>query len=143
MICQSSRFTEVDDEWWFYYSGHKQRHVATDDGFDGIGLATMPKGRLIGMKPDGANGAATTRRMQPGRGPFWVNADGRNGSIRVTVLNGGGDAPQEPSDPVSSDGVRTPVTWNGRSWDGGGDTELQVRFELENGAYLWECGWGA
>ncbi len=141
MISQSSRFTEVGDEWRCYYSGHKQRHVISDGDFNGISFATMPKGRLIGVTAD-AFGSAVTRSILPGDGELWVNADGRGGTIRVTILDGDGNAPQGPSDPVDSDGVRTQVTWNGVPWNGRDSKSVQLRFDLECGAHLWECGWG-
>ncbi len=141
MICQSTRLVAVGDEWWFYYSGHENRHVASERASNGIGLATMPKGRLIGMTASEADGSATTKSMIPGNGPFWANADGRNGSIRVTILDGDGNTPQGASDPIVSDGVRTPVTWNGTTWNGRDSRNVRIQFGMESGAYLWECGW--
>lgn len=140
MITQPTRLVEVGDEWWCYYGGHRQRHVLGEREENGIGLATMPKGRLIGMATD-ATGMATTRPVVPARGAFWVNADGRNGRLQVSV-EGEGDVPTGWSDPVEGDDVRRVVTWNGRPWRVDGTApSTRLRFRLERGARLWECGW--
>jgi hypothetical protein len=144
MITQPTRLVEVDDEWRCYYGGHRWRHVATADDppMDGIGLATMPKGRLIGMTTDDT-GEATTRAQSAPIGEFWVNGDGRDGALRVSV-EGQGDIPEGMSDPIEDDGVRLKVTWGGRTWRAESAdrvSAVQLRFHLEQGAQLWECGW--
>ncbi len=141
MVTQPTRLTEVDDEWWCYYGGHKNRHVASNDTEDGIGLATMPKGRLVGMTSGADVGTATTHSLQPGIGEFWVNADGRTGEVRVTLLGDDPNLPQGGSDPIVSDGVRTPVTWTGRTWNGSSRQKTKIQFEITAGGTLWECGW--
>jgi hypothetical protein len=138
MITQPTRLVEVGDEWWCYYGGHAHRHVATESApRDGIGLATMPKGRLISI-----TGTATTRLVKPGVGKFWVNGDGRSGRIVVTI-EGEGALPETPSDPVVGNGIRLPVTWNGQEWmPSPGAPPVRIRLSIDHGARLWECGWG-
>jgi len=148
MITQPARMIEVGDEWWCYYGGHSSRHVATTENVrSGVGLATMPKGRLISLTTD-STAVALTHRCVPGPGMFWVNADARSGRLTVSVekpadtQGGSQDLPEGESDPVSGNGVRLPVTWNGRRWrPAGAVPAVRIRFHLERGAHLWECGW--
>ena len=140
MITQPTRLLEVGDEWWCYYGGHRQRHVRSSDPVDGIGLATMRKGRLISMTSD-ETAEAVRCPCIPSSGEFWVNAEADQRTLRVTV-EGEGDLPAGMSDPVQGDGVRLSVTWNGRTWRSQGvDTTVRIRFHSEKGAHLWECGW--
>jgi len=141
MITQPTRLVEVGDEWWCYYGGHEQRHVAASrETKDGIGLATMPKGRLISVT-SGSVGEAVTHPVKSGTGTFWVNADARRGEITVS-LERDGDLPNGRSDPVEGNGVQLPVTWRGREWKTEGDAPpVRLRFHIEKGAHLWECGW--
>jgi hypothetical protein len=148
MITQPTRLIEVGDEWWCYYGGHKQRHEPSDDTANGIGLATMPKGRLIGMNSTEDRAVAVTRKITPTSGTFWANAAAgsgsttRSGSICITVDGGDGSTPTGPSDPIVGDGVRLPVTWGGRTWNvSNADAAVSLSIEMEGDAVLWECGW--
>jgi hypothetical protein len=139
MITQPTGFVEVGDEWWIYYGGHSGRHG--ESGWrSGVGLAKMPRGRLVSMTTDGT-GTATSRPCTPTPGSFWVNADGRAGTVRVEV-RGAGVIPAGVSDPINTDGVRLPVTWGGHAWKTSTNCPpVQVTFHLEKAAHVWECGW--
>ena len=141
MITQPTRFIEVGDEWWCYYGGHSNRHCHAENPQAGIGLATMPKGRLIGAMSENDNGTITTRATDIDGGTLHVNAAAGSGSIRITVLEGGQDAPSGASDPISDDGTRLPVTWSGTPWTPSPGTRVQLRAVLEGDATLWECTW--
>jgi hypothetical protein len=143
MITQPTRLIEVGDEWWCYYGGHSNRHVLTNDRTqNGIGLATLPKGRLIGMTPESGAASATTRPVKPGTDTLRLNADATHGAIRVTVLDGGPGAPVGASDPMTGDGIRQEVTWNGTPWKARvADDPVRLRLDLAPGAKLYECTW--
>ena len=146
MISQPTRMIEVGDEWWCYYCGHTNRHGpgAPEDAekLGGISLATMPKGRLFSMAPTGDTGMAESKKLEPGFGEFWVNADGSTGAIRVTIIDGDTDAPEGQSDPITSDDLRTRVTWNGTPWTNWSEKKIRVKIDFERGSRLWEIGWG-
>ena len=145
MITQPTRITEIDDEWRCYYGAHNSRHERTPDEpvhnpTSAIGFASMPKGRLISMTTE-TGGTGVSKAVQPGFGTFHLNADATKGKIVVTI-EGEGDIPQGPSDPVTGDGVHLPVTWGGKEWNVTGRVPpVKIRFELEQGAHVWECVW--
>jgi hypothetical protein len=75
----------VRDELWFYYGGRNRSHN-TRPTIGAIGLATLPVDRIAGLRARG-RGVVTTRPLTFADGTLHVNADARNGSLRIELLD--------------------------------------------------------
>ena len=124
----------VGDELWFYYSGRSTLHdEVPNDG--AIGLATL---RVDGFASiDAANsGSLTTKPLLLEGAHVYLNADAKNGAIRVEILDAAGqvlsDFSRHEAEPIQGDGARHRVTWK-REPQLPGET-VRLRFHIDRAA---------
>lgn len=111
-----SRWLEVGDEWWFYYSGTNAGHGERDPR-PGIGLARLRREGFVSLRSPAGGGVVVTRLLRWPGGRLAVNADAAGGELSVRVT--GADrrpiagCPADPSLPLRGDRVRHEVRWAG------------------------------
>lgn len=97
-----------------YYGGWDGPHN-TSNRRAGIGLATLRRDGFVSLDAESREGVVTTRLLPGASGPLLVNADARDGSIRVEVL--GTDGNPLPGftavecQPLTEDGIEQHVRW--------------------------------
>jgi hypothetical protein len=89
MVLSPCGWVEVGDEWWFYYSGWDGPHnvKTAPPRFGRIGLAKLRKEGLISMRGPAGGGVICTRKIRWPGGKLMVNADARQGEMRVRVVD--------------------------------------------------------
>lgn len=88
MVLSPTRWIEVGDEWWFYYSGWDGPHNVKDvPRLGNIGLAKARKEGLISMRGPVDGGVICTRRIRWPGGKLMVNVDARKGEFSVRVVD--------------------------------------------------------
>lgn len=84
----------VGDELWIYYSGRSYRHPVDGQGREpnhgAIGLAKLRLDGFVSMDAGASEGTLTTRLLRASGAGLFLNADARNGEIRVEVLDEAG-----------------------------------------------------
>jgi hypothetical protein len=128
-------WVEVGDEWWIYYSGWDGPH-GTPDRTGGIGLAKIRKEGFASLRGPQGGGVVVTRRLIWPGGPLLVNADAREGELKVRVS----DMKRRPiegfdygqSDVFTGDAIRAEIRWQGRSLDELKGRELRLEFQLRD-----------
>lgn len=140
----------VGDRLYFYVSGRQGRPGTADPGVCTTGVALLRRDGFASMDwlPGdggvirgrvGANGAGTltTRPVQFKGRHLFVNGDFRQGQLRVEVLDRSGSviAPFTASacSPLSSDGTKLAVTWNGGNLGDLAGGVVRFRFTLTKG----------
>ena len=140
----------VGDQLFFYVSGRQGRPGTADPGVCTTGLATLRRdgfasmdwppgegGVIRGRVPPNEPGALTTRPVRFSGGHLFVNGDFRRGQLRVEVLDrsGGVIAPftAEACVPLSGDGTRLAVNWNGASIGDLAGRPVRFRFTMTRG----------
>ncbi len=86
MVFGSPFWVEVGDEWWIYYAGWDGPH-GTKDRTPGMGMAKLRKQGFISMRGPASGGVLCTRRLVWPGGKLVVNADAREGELRVRVAD--------------------------------------------------------
>lgn len=114
MVFSAPRWVEVGREWWIYYAASAGPHDDTKAKW-GIGLARIRKEGFVSLSsPKGGGGVVTRSLLWPG-GDLVVNADAKNGELRVRVTDekrkeiaGFGAA---DCTPFAGEAVAHPVAW--------------------------------
>lgn len=143
------------DRLFFFYLGTAKRHRRDDGGeVYAIGTATLRADGFASLQvgePADGDGLVLTRMLEFTGDRLYVNADARDGAIRVELLANGyrvDPASRDlrkpwlheasPSDPITGDAVRHVVTWQG---DAGlsrfAGRPVRLRFALSGGARLY------
>jgi len=139
MIFPSSSIVTWKDKHWIYYTGFRERHWQFGVPHkSAIGLATLPLDRFVGLQAKRKKGTATTRPFKLSGSRLTLNADARDGNIRIDVLDQAGRpinglSAQDCSPLKKVDGLRKPIKWESRH--SLADLEGQVirlRFLLRN-----------
>ena len=115
-----------NDKIWIYYTGLASRHWSNYHGDDrppksGIGLATLRLDGFISIESKvGSKGGTVTTRPFLFRGQgFQVNADARQGSVRVEILDQKGQPVRgftaADAEALTKDHLRHRVAWGGKS----------------------------
>ena len=131
-MVMASNWVEVGDEWWIYYAGtgglHKER-----DPVPGIGLARLRKEGFASLRSPAGGGFVVTKLLQGPGGRLLLNANASGGELRVRLtdyerapLPGYG----APSRPISGDGVRQAVQWDGLDAAVPAQRPLRLEFEM-------------
>jgi hypothetical protein len=139
MIFASPAWVEVGDEWWIYYSGWDGPH-GTAERTGGIGLAKIRKEGFVSMLGPAGGGVVCTRLLRWPGGPLLLNADAREGELRVRVS----DAARKPlagfnyddCEAYRGDSVAHEVRWKGRSLDDFKGREIRLEIYLQD-AHLY------
>lgn len=148
MVIAAESPVTVGEEWWFYYGGFPLDHnQMTEENIGAIGLMTVGRDRILGMRP---------RSKEPGTiltRPFPV--EGRNLSVNTVIGKGGKLAAElrtdgnktiegyslEDCDAVEASGYAQKILWKGKSLSDSPEEEVRVLFELE-GAELYSFDLG-
>ncbi len=108
----------LEDEVRFYYGGYSQGATGGDDYSlaSGIGLATLPRDRFAGLRPQDKIGQVTLKPVNlESCGAISLNADAREGRIRCEVLDADGFRVRgfaaEDATPITGDSLRHEARW--------------------------------
>jgi hypothetical protein len=139
----------VGDQLFFYVSGRQGRPGTSDPGVCTTGLAVLRRdgfasmdwipgeGVLRGRVANSTAGTLTTRPVQFKGRQLFVNGDFGEGQLRVEVLDRGGNviAPFTAASctPLSGNGTKMAVTWNGGSLSDLAGSVVRFRFTLTRG----------
>lgn len=80
-----NQWIEVGDQWWLYYCGNDGPHNTQTKA--GIGLIKFRKEGFISMRGPAGGGFVATRKIRWPGGTLLVNADAREGELRVRVTD--------------------------------------------------------
>ena len=132
-MVMASNWVEVGDEWWIYYAGTSGSHKARDP-VPGIGLARLRKEGFASLRSPAGGGFVVTKVLRSPGGRLCVNADATRGELRGRLtdydrepLSGFG----APSRPISGNGMRQAVCWEGTDAPIPADRPLRLEFELQ------------
>lgn len=120
MILTGGNVLWMGDELYFYYSSWDSDHGVKQSRAAG-GLAILQRDRYLSLTPGDQErgGRLTTRPLVLRGGELWVNADARDGEIRVALRAVDGEAvPGYTADDcaaITSDTGQHPVSWKGQS----------------------------
>jgi len=139
----------VGDELYFYVSGRQGRPGTADPGVCTTGLGVLRRDGFASMdwmmsdsaivrgRVTGNAGTMTTRPVTFNGKHLFVNGDFRQGQLRVDVLDKSGAviAPftADACVPLSDDGTRTAVKWNGASLGDLAGRVVRFRFTITKG----------
>jgi hypothetical protein len=84
----------------------------------GVGLATVPRGRLVGYVAKQAPGELLTRPFPLGGPELTLNADAAKGEVKAGLIDEGG-APiggltLQDAQPIRCNGLDLPLQWKGK-----------------------------
>jgi hypothetical protein len=135
MIFASSRWVEVGDEWWVYYSGWDGPH-GTEKRTGGIGLATFRKEGFISQHGPKDGGVVCTRALRWPGGTLRINADAGRGELRVRVS----DERRKPipgydyddGQVFNGNSVAHEVTWKDKTLDALTGQVIRLEFLLKD-----------
>ena len=137
---------EQDGQWLLYYGADERPRgdpsvERTLPYSRSIGLATIRKEGFFYLEsPPQENATMTTKAFELAGSALRVNADAREGALRVTLLlvsDEGPDRVWDTSNPVRGDGTRMPVTWpRGELSNLIGET-VRLRYEMEDRVLLY------
>ena len=131
---QAVSLVEKDDTWWLYYAGTPHTHYdyTVPRGYSGIGLAQMPRGRVVSARCWRKKGHWTVGPFLLPGDELLINARIYN-ELRVVVLD-------ERDEPVPGyertinqvDDTEIPVDWGKLNLSSLSDKPVKLRFELNN-----------
>ena len=140
-MVHASGWVEVGDEWWIFYGGTSGRHHEIDP-VPGIGLATMRKEGFASLQSPPSGGFVVTKTLICPSGRLWVNAEASSGQVRVKVTDfERKDVPGfEESRPITGDGVRQEISWDGKPIGTLAGREIRLEFEMTGTVDLYGFG---
>ncbi len=113
MVFPSSTVVTHADRHWFYYGGGNERHGTAEltppvwfEKQRSIGLATLPRDRLIGWHAGPRPGTVVTKPFVLQGATLLANVDARHGDVAVEVLDPAGQV-------ISGYGAADAVTYEG------------------------------
>jgi len=146
---------QVKDELLFYYGGTNTPHICDSKEFlgwleglrthkptsyvRGVGLATLPRGRLVGYVAKQAPGELLTRPFRLSGPKLTLNADVAKGEVKAGLADEGG-APiggltAQDAEPIRGDGLDLPLQWKGdRTLDHLVGKTVRLRITAKNAA---------
>ncbi len=136
MVVASTSWVEVGDEWWLYYAGFDGAHDDPKGRKGAIGLARIRKEGFVSQHGPASGGVVCTRALRWPGGALLVNADAREGELRVRVS----DELRRPiegfnyddSGAFSGDSVAHEVSWKGQSLEALKDRVIRLEFLLKD-----------
>ena len=138
-IFTSSTPVFLEDEIRFYYGGYSEGATGGDDYnmASGIGLATMPRDRFAGIRPQDKIGQVTLKPMEfKNCNSISINAAAKSGAIWCEVLDADGfrvhGFAREDAVPMSGDSLRHGVRWKEKPVSQLASGSYMLRFHLEN-----------
>lgn len=135
----------MGDELWFYYAGRSTLHnQKPNDGRIGVGILRLDG--FVSLDASAAGGVVTTQPVRLTGDTLYINADAGKGEILVEIVEAAHrdsttdevDAPiasffKTDCIPVTTDGVRQAVQWNGTpSLRTLGERPVRLRFHSKN-----------
>jgi len=134
----------VGDELWFYYSGRAYRHPVDGQGREpnkgAIGLAKLRLDGFVSMDAGDREGTLTTVPLRFNDPGLFINADAKNGQIRVEVLDEAGAAIEglASGETLTKDAIR----WRASDLSKLRGRAVRLKFYLRN-ASLYSFGFDA
>lgn len=137
-MVHASGWVEVGDEWWIYFGGTDGRHHEREP-VPGIGLARMRREGFASLRSPAGGGFVVTKTFECPDGTLQLNADASGGQITIQVTDYERNVVPgfEQSSPVTTDGIRLPVTWEGASLSSLVGQEVRLEFELTGDVDLY------
>ena len=142
MVYAANQWVEVGDEWWLYYSGWDGPHGADENRQLGrwragaVGLTKLRKEGFISMRGPANGGVIVTRKIRWPGGKLLVNADARNGELKVRVTDEKRQVMQglDYVDCVllNGDKVRHRVSWKNETIESLKGKVIRLEFFLKN-----------
>lgn len=136
----------VGDELWFYYSGRAYRHPVDGQGREpnkgAIGLAKLRLDGFVSMDAGNEGAALTTKPFRFSDPGLYVNADAKNGEMKVEVLDEAGApiAGLTKADAVTL--TRDAIRWRAADLSKLRGRTVRLKFYLRN-ASLYSFGFDA
>ena len=107
-------FVEYGDELRIYFTGQQHSHLVPGGG-GGIGVARLPKERLVARVAGDEMGALLTRPFVLEGDRLEINADARGGLLKVEVVDVMGEAiagfAADEAGEIREDGFRLQARW--------------------------------
>lgn len=132
----------------FYYSGRNYRHAPYDgpdssgERWSAIGLASIARGRFLGLEASFDGGMVTTTPLQLDGDSLTLNANARYGRVDVQVLGeDGGPIEGWQATVEGEDSCAIPVRFSGGHLEQLRERAVRLRFRLLNAQlYGFELG---
>jgi hypothetical protein len=145
----------LKDDLLFYYGGTNTPHICTSEAFlgwleglrthkpspyvRGVGLATVPRGRLIGYVAKQAPGELLTRPFPVNGRQLTLNADAAQGEVKAALVDEYGTPiaglALQDARPIRRDGLDLPLQWkDNRSLDHLVGQTVRLRITAANAA---------
>ena len=123
-----------------YYAATSGRHKELDPG-PGIGLARLRKEGFASLRSPAGGGFVVTKMLLSPGGRLWVNADVAEGELQVRLT----DYARTPlagfaSRPITGDGVRQEVCWEGGDERVPAGRPLRLEIEMKGVVDLYSFG---
>lgn len=129
-----------DDEVLIYYGAWDGPHNTSNRAAN-IGLATLPVGRLAGMRAAAEQGIITTTAFTLEHGHIELNANAEGGTIRAAVLDEHYQAFEgfgfDDFEVLTTDELAYVMSWSGGDLAELEGQQIHVRFELTGDATLY------
>ena len=125
------------DEVRFYYGAYPSWHADINVESTGIGMATLPLDRFVGLRPVTAT-AQITLKLLPfnAASALSINANAVDGAVRVELLNSSGyripGFTKEDAIAIEGDDVRQPVRWQNKTLSELPAGRYHTRLHLDN-----------
>jgi len=125
----------VNDSVYLYYGGYARGHKVNRLEERQIGLAIMKRDRYVGHQAFQEVGTITTPLLILKANSMTVNADAKEGWVRVQICNDSGRPLPgfafEDCIPISEDGLDLPVRW-AQPLEQLKETPVRLEFQLKN-----------
>lgn len=136
---------EVGDELRIYYGGRTHRHppyAGADGGrpgCGGIGLASVPRDRFVGLQATFDTGRVVTKPLRLAGTALHLNAKCDFGHISIEAMDAGGRVIAE-SLPIQADALDIPVRWrHGRPEQSESPVTLRITMENAHLFAIWSA----
>jgi hypothetical protein len=135
MVLLAESPVAVGDKWWFYYGGFPLPHDTREENVGAIGLATVERDQLVGMRPPSKEaGTILSRPFVPDGRRLTVNARIRArlaAELRTDNNKPVPDFTLADCDGVTETGFASELRWRGRKLSDCPEKEVRVLFRLE------------
>jgi len=132
------------DQMWLYYTAINTTHGgAIPPKQVAVARASWPRDRWVSLDAGSGGAVAETEPVRLGDGAIAVNAEARDGEVRVEVTDAAGAAlpgfEAASCVPLRGDHLRHPVRWSGQG-KAPADRPVRLRFLWENASlYSWRA----
>jgi hypothetical protein len=134
-----------DDKTLIYYGGWNGPHNSKTERKSGIGLATLRKNGFVSLDVGLNGGSVITHPIQDAHGPLLVNADARDGSIYIELIDSTGTPLSgytlDDCISIETNSIVHTVRWKNKSILPDNDEAIRIRFKIKNASlYCFSAG---